>query len=121
MSPKTTGGESFVGEGVYGMPEAAILARTSATTAHYWFKGRDPVIRPHVLEIDGEQAINFLDLIELLVVGKLRKAGHSLQKVRKVGARLRRLMRTEHPFADNRILFDRFGIFLDASIREEDV
>ena len=52
-------------------------------------------------------------MIDLLVVGRFRDQGVSLQTIRKVRAKLATRLRHAHPFSDQRLLTDGRSIFLE--------
>jgi uncharacterized protein (DUF433 family) len=118
---------SILGNGVYGLPEAARLTGLNRNRVREWFQGRPdesrrPVFRADYRKVGGDLAISFHDLIELLVAGQLRDHGVSLQLLRKVHARLSKDLRTRHPFCHQEILTDGKRVFtlgLDEENRAE--
>lgn len=57
-------------------------------------------------------ALSFLDLIDLLVVGRFRDEGVSFQTVSRVYACLQKMLDTRHPFSHQRLLTDGTTIFM---------
>jgi uncharacterized protein (DUF433 family) len=70
------------------------------------------VLKPDLPPIDGRRALSFLDLIDLLVVGRFREAGVPLQSVRKAYSWLARVLETDHPFAHARLSTDGQRVFM---------
>lgn len=110
--------------GAYGLTEAAALVNVPVQTARNWFRSPKPgkedkwLLRAGLPEIGGRKAINFLGLIELEVVARLRAVGLSLQRIRKVRSRLEERLGVEFPFCHRSILADRYAIFLETVAEE---
>lgn len=110
--------KTLLGTGTYGLNEAARLAQVHSSTARYWFlgapsSGRKPLFRTDDLRVvNSNRAVSFLDLIDLLVVGRFRAAGVKLQTIRKVYARLRGDLESTHPFSMRELLTDGQTIFM---------
>ena len=108
----------MLGQGVYGFPEAARLTDLKSVTVRAWFKesardrSRRPVFKSDYRPIDGARVISFLDLVELYVVGRLRDHGLSLQKIRRVHAKMADRLDTKHPFGKRRIFTDGADLFI---------
>jgi uncharacterized protein (DUF433 family) len=110
--------ETLVGTGSYGIPEGARLARVQIRTASRWIsgsgaEGRGRLLKPDLPPVGSRHALSFLDLIDLLVVGRFREVGVSLQTVRRVHARLSQSLGTSHPFGHRRLLTDGQTIFME--------
>lgn len=109
------------GTGVYGYREASRLTGVPVQTIYRWCSGRSDkksksgVFQPSIPSIDGRHAISFLDLIELLIVGRLRDEGVSLQRIRPIHDRLRTLLDVAHPFSHNRLFTDGRSVFLNSA------
>lgn len=104
--------------GAYGVAEAARFARVNTQTARRWIRGSGvhryaPVLQPDLSPVDGRYALSFLDLIDLLVVGRFREEGVSLQWVRRAHTWLSQKLETRHPFAHNKLFTDGTSIFLE--------
>lgn len=103
--------------GAYEIPEAARLARVSSRTAHRWFcspgAGGKTLLHRSLPSIDGKHAVTFLDLIDLLVVGRLRAAGISMPTIRKAYAALASHFKTPHPFSAGAVLVNGPQILID--------
>ena len=110
--------DTSLGRGAYGFAEAGRLTRVSERTVRAWFHGRrlngKPAGRGRIFSGDysSGDSISFLDLIEVLVAGHLRKAGVSLARVRKVHAIIGRTLSTPHPFSHRELLTDGQRIFV---------
>lgn len=107
-----------LGRGVYAIAEAAHLAMISPTTARRWFLGRPdspagPVLRPDYDQVGESVAVSFLDLVDLLVVGRFREQRVSLQTVRKVYHKLKQTLGQVHPFGHRKLLTDGRAVFLE--------
>jgi len=114
---------NVVGNGVYDIDEAARLTGLRRARVRSWFRGRvsDPSPRP-VFQSDyegtgGDNAISFLDLVEVFIAGQLRGHGVSLQYIRRAHKKLREDWQTKHPFSKKKIRTDGKEIF--ASWRED--
>lgn len=103
------------GGGYYSVGEAAIYLRLrSAGPVRNWAFGNKnfaPVINRQYIESRTE--IGFYDLLEIRFISYFRKAGISLQSIRKVAQEARRELRQTHPFATDRtFMTDRKRIFM---------
>jgi uncharacterized protein (DUF433 family) len=85
---------SFLGIGVYSIPEAARISRVPASYIKRWLWGHkhvikgqvhrtDPLWAPQLPAIDDARALTFRDLIEIQFVYRFRQRGISLQTIRK--------------------------------------
>lgn len=116
-----------LGLGVYTLAEAARLTEAPVTTVRSWFRGRSdkhgrgPVFDSDYAQIDGDFAISFLDLIDVLVAGRFRAAGVSMARVRESEARLQDDLATDHPFAHACLYTDgrRVIVEMSDSLREK--
>jgi uncharacterized protein (DUF433 family) len=99
-----------LGHGVYSLPYAARLTHLKPQRVREWFRGRPKsatqtsVFQSDYQAVDGDQAISFLDLIELFVAGQLRDRGVSLQSLRKVHEQLKLELGTRHPFCRRELM-----------------
>lgn len=110
--------KTLIGIGTYGIPEASRLARVHPRTASRWMRGsgstkRGRIFRPDLPVVGNRHALSFLDLIDLLVVGRFREEGVSFQSVRRVYDRLSATLNTTHPFGHSRLLTDGRTIFTE--------
>ena len=109
--------DRYVATGAYGIPEAARLARVNIRTARYWISRhrdeRPRLLTPDLPPVNDRYALSFLDLIDLLVVGRFREEGVSLRTIRRVYVRLQKTLNTRHAFGHRRLLTDGRAIFLE--------
>jgi uncharacterized protein (DUF433 family) len=111
MTPK------ILGHGIYTFPELARLTRTPPKRVRAWFLGADSYSGAFIssdysrLE-GGERLASFLDLIEILMTGRLRQEGVSLQYLRKVHRKLSQEFRTSHPFCRKDFFTDGRRVFV---------
>lgn len=108
----------MLGIGAYGVPEAASFARVHARTATRWITGSGAnhtgrLFKTDLPSIGRRHALSFLDLVDLLVVGRFREEGVSFQTVRRVYSRLRESLGTPHPFGHRRLFTDGRTIFME--------
>ncbi len=103
---------SILGRGVFSFRDAARLIRLPSGRVRAWFSGRANVFETDHAAVEGQQAISFLDLIEVYVAGHLREHGVTLQHLRKVHGRLQTDWKTPHPFARRQLLTDGQAVFV---------
>ncbi|MCY2965071.1 MAG: DUF433 domain-containing protein [Planctomycetota bacterium] len=99
---------SPIGFGVYSIRDAAALSGLRQGRIREWFFGQydqnhKPVFESRYREVTHEKVIGFLDLIDVVVAGRLRDQGLSLQSVRKVYHRLQSKFAVENPFCHKRL------------------
>ncbi len=110
--------------GFYTASEAARLLRIENKQRIYrWLNGEksaDAVIVRDYSPMSGTQELSFWDIIEVRFVEHFRSQGLSLQFLRKVAAKARVELETQHPFAlsNMRFLTDRRRIFLQTAEEE---
>lgn len=120
--------ESFIGIGLYTVPDASRLTGISPGRIKRWLSGYEykssgrtrfsPALwQPQVPKIDGQMALGFLDLIEIQFVDAFRKRGVPWKLLRLAAERAREIFKNKHPFATQRFLTDGIGIF--ANIQRE--
>ena len=112
--------ETVLGLGVYGFGEAARLTGLKRGRVREWFRGRNtggtqgPLFLGDFEPVDGEYALSFLDLIDVFVAGQLREHGVSLQTLRRAYARMKKDLKTPHPFSRKELLSDGKVVFMRA-------
>lgn len=109
-----------LGHGIFSFAEAGRLTRLTSSRIREWF---DRPTRPSMFagdyeSVDGDRTLSFLDLIDVLIAGKLRDAGVSLQSLRRVYDRMKDEVGV-HPFARNLLLTDGVKVFLKESEGED--
>ncbi len=91
-----------IGNGVYTFSEAARLCRLKPATVRNWFlerkTGGKPVFHGDYSPKDGKHSISFLDLVDVFIAGHLLENGVRLPVIRRVYARLQKLLDQNHPF-----------------------
>lgn len=103
-----------LGNGVYTITEAAWLAGVSRRQALAWFKGWTPG-KPGVLgtsdyaDLERPDLVSFLDLVDVLVVGELRKLGIPMPAVRRAYRAISTKLNSQHPFGRQELLMDSKG------------
>ena len=116
---------SELGLGVYEIGEAARYTRQQTATVRSWFfpaagTGRKPVFKSDYQQYKNRYAISFLDLIDVLVAGKLRTEGVSMPKVREAYRVLKKRFKRTHPFCYENLYTDGKDILIDAAHAVED-
>lgn len=110
-----------LGTGFYTPAEAGALLHERPRTVRRWAFGgaRPPVIRAELPVIEGERAVTFVELVELLYVRAFRRAGASLSSIREAASVAGRLFTSEHPFALHQVFADPAAVLYGAA-RESD-
>ena len=115
----------------YTVPEAARFLGVPPSTFSHWARGyevhfpkRRPVKKgPIVTALDGrgpEPSIPFVGLTEGLVVAAFRRAGVSLQHIRRAVDVLSAQIGIEHALASDRLYTDGASVLYDYAEREDD-
>jgi len=109
-----------LGSGIYSFAEVAKLTGLSTGRVRAWFLGKPdrpgPVIHSDYTDrLPGWHVVSFLDLIDSLVVGRLRGEGLSLQYLRKIHEALIAEFQTQHPFSRKNLLTDGRRLFLEVA------
>lgn len=116
----------------YSFSDADYLADVSRGTSRRWLVGYryrsldgEHVIRPPVTpRSDGTvaESVSWVDLVEIVAIGKLKQVGFSLRAIRGIVARCQELLQVEYPLATlafktngREIFVDRGEILLDVS------
>lgn len=119
----------MIGTGIYTPVEAAALLKAPATEIRRWAFGygrtRDgnkrhypPLIRTELPVLDGQQALTFVELVEMMFIKGFRQAGVTWSNIREAAAVAARLYQSEHPFAMKQFFADPGGVY--ALLREID-
>lgn len=75
----------LLGIGLYSPRSAAYFLRMSVRKLRRWMYGTKPVITPQLHERDhlsGEPLVTFSDLVQALIIGRLREQGVSMGDIR---------------------------------------
>lgn len=122
-------GAPMTGTGIYTPDEAATLLKAPAAEVRRWAFGYtrrrggsrveyQPLIEAELPEIEGECALTFIELVELMFIKGFRKAGAPWHAIREAAAVAARLFETEHPFALRQFFADPTGVC--AQLKEAD-
>src|SRR5207249_5700961 len=91
---------------LYTYSESDFLAHVSRGTSSRWLSGyayrRDGEIvkqPPVTLGSDAETGVSFVDLIEIVAIGKLKKIGFSLRRIRGIVQNCQQILGVDRPFA----------------------
>lgn len=110
---------TILGKGIYSASEAARLSGVPVQRIYSWFsyknRSEQPIINGDYYGVSEHRCLSFLDLIDTLIVGKLRDKGVSLQHLRKIHAVLIDELNTPHPFCKRELLTDGRKVFLGLS------
>jgi uncharacterized protein (DUF433 family) len=106
---------------LYGYGEADYLANVSRGTARRWLAGyayQDaggrPVRRPPMTAPSEEpEGVSFLDLVEVVAIGRLKEMGLSLTRIRQVVANCQEILGVSRPLVTLRFKSDGREIFVD--------
>ncbi|HEX7240222.1 MAG TPA: hypothetical protein VF263_08160 [Longimicrobiaceae bacterium] len=119
-----------LGTGIYTPYEAAMLLREDTSTVRRWAfgyhrnrpgKGRSwhpPLIHTDLPELEGEKALTFVELIELLYIRAFEQAGVPWDAIREAANVAARMYKTDHPFALRQVYADPRSLY--ASVQETD-
>lgn len=97
----------------YRILEAARYAHLSPRTVASWHKPAMSNQRGTLSSKDKGGALSYLQLIEVAVVSRFRKAGVSLQKIRAAREYVSKQLKAEHPFAEYRFKTDGRDLWMD--------
>jgi uncharacterized protein (DUF433 family) len=118
------------GIGIYTPRDAAALLHEDVRTVRRWAFGYTrtrpsgpvvypPVIRTELPELEGQRALTFVELVELLYVRAFHRAGASMRAIEEAARVAARLHGSEHPFALREVYVDPDRVFYGA-VRESD-
>ncbi len=103
---------SFLGHGVYSVAEAARYTSLNANTIRSWFKSGKKLFDPRYSHEACSIALDFSDLIDVMVAGHLRQLGVRMSEVRAAHAILSKELETSHPFCHSDLRTDGGRVFL---------
>ncbi|HEX8674143.1 MAG TPA: hypothetical protein VF710_19750 [Longimicrobium sp.] len=121
----------MLGTGIYTTSEAAMLLREQSTTVRRWAFGyarnraagrvvHPPLIKTDLPQIEGEVALTFVELVELLYIRAFEKAGVSWPVIRTAADAASRMFNTEHPFALRQLYVDPRSVYVEVKERDGD-
>lgn len=112
----------MLGQGVYTVAEVSRLTDLHPSRVRSWFKqradrsGSGPIFRSDYQPVDGDYAVSFFDLIDVLIAGAFRDQFHvSMRVVRRTHSLLKGQLGVEHPFCHSDLYTDGKRIFLSAA------
>jgi len=112
----------MLGQGIYILSEVARLTELHPIRVRSWFKGRSdrhgrgPVFASDYRIVDGDFAVSFLDLIDVLIAGQFRdRYDVPMRIVRLAHQELQKELKTKHPFCLSNLFTDRKRIFIDVA------
>ncbi len=112
----------MLGQGLYTVAEVSRLTDLHPNRVRSWFKQRSdgsgygPVFESDYQPADGDYAVSFYDLIDVLVAGAFRDQFHvPMQVVRRAHRLLQTRLDTKHPFCHSDLYTDGKNIFLSAA------
>jgi hypothetical protein len=119
----------MIGTGIYTPDEAAALLKAPVSEVRRWAFGYarrrgesrvryGPLIQNELPEIEGQHALTFIELVELMFIKGFRKAGAPWHAIREAASVAARLFETEHPFALRQFFADPTGVY--AQLKEAD-
>lgn len=114
----------ILGQGIYSPNQAARLVGSSVAEVLRWTRGsesRAPLWSAYYSRIENSTALNFLDLIELRVVKRLRSAGLSLQSIRYARDLATDKFGIDRPLASEKFQTDGLEVFMEASEKSEEL
>ena len=108
----------MIGQGVYTVAEVSRLTEMNQSRVRSWFKhrsdntGHGPIFESDYQPVDGDYAVSFLDLIDVLVAGQFRDQHNvPMRIVRRAHSLLQEELKTEHPFCHSDLYTDGKRIF----------
>jgi len=120
---------SLFGVGIYTPAEAAALLKAPVAEVRRWAFGYtrvrrgarrryEPLIRTSLPELEGQRALTFMELVEMMFIKGFRKAGVSWNTIHEAATVAARIYQSEHPFAMRQFFADPGGVY--ALLREVD-
>jgi uncharacterized protein (DUF433 family) len=115
---------TFLGTGIYTIPEAVRLTDVSPWRIRRWLRGYEfetkrgrhrsgPIWQGQVAPIDHSMAVGFLDLIEIRCVDAFLNAGVSWKTLRLAHAHAQQALDLSHPFCTNQFKLAGSDIILE--------
>jgi uncharacterized protein (DUF433 family) len=118
-----------MGTGIYTPAEAAALLHERPATVRRWAYGykrtraggrtaHPPLIQAELPTLEGQDALTFVELIELLYIRAFERAGVSWKHIRDAAGVAARMFSTRHPFALRQLYVDPHSVY--GAVHEED-
>jgi uncharacterized protein (DUF433 family) len=118
-----------LGTGIYTPGDAATLLHERPDTVRRWAFGykrnrggehvaHPPLIHTELPELQGERALTFVELIELLYIRAFERAGVSWKLIKDAAGVAARMFSTRHPFALRQVYVDPGSVY--GAVQEED-
>jgi uncharacterized protein (DUF433 family) len=119
-----------LGTGIYTPADAAALLHERPETVRRWAFGyrrkrgmaghvaHPPLIHTDLPVLEGQRALTFVELIELLYIRAFERAGVSWPLIRDAAGVAARMFSTSHPFALRQVYADPHSLY--GSVREHD-
>lgn len=115
--------------GIYTPTEAAALLHERPETVRRWAYGyrrtrmggrtsHPPLIHTELPTLEGQDALTFVELIELLYIRAFERAGVSWKLIKDAAGVAARMFSTRHPFALRQVYVDPRSVY--GSVREQD-
>lgn len=122
---------SYLGAGIYTVPEASRLTRVSSARIRRWLKGYDfksrrqrhhsnPVWTGQFAAIEDKLAVGFKDLMEIRFVNAFLEQGVSWKTMRDAHIAAKRKLGTDHPFCTHKLGTDGRAILLQQAEKSGD-
>ncbi len=109
----------MLGQGLYEVAEVSRFTGLNANRVRTWFKQRSdgsgcgPIFAADYEPVNGDFAVSFYDLIDVLVAGEFRdRYGVPMRIVRRAHSLLQTQLGTKHPFCHSDLYTDGRRIFL---------
>lgn len=110
----------MLGKGVYTLTEISRLTDLHPSRVRSWFKyrpnvsGLEPIFQSDFESVEGDYAVSFFDLIDVLIAGQFRDHHHvPMRIVRRAYCLLKEELGTQHPFCHSGLYTDGKSIFID--------
>jgi uncharacterized protein (DUF433 family) len=115
-------GSSYLGIGVFTVPDASRLSGVPAGRLRRWVFGRGgaAVVEPQLPPQDGRDVLGFYNLIEVLFIQDLTRQHVGFSTIRKLIERARKELKDAHPFAIKRLHVSGRDLFLETATETAD-
>lgn len=111
-----------IGTGIYTLVDAAMLLHERPATVRRWALGYNrtratgrtahpPLIHTELPALEGQHALTFVELIELLYIRAFERAGVPWKHIREAAGVAARMFSTRHPFALRQVYVDPHSVY----------